>query len=80
MAASSGSGGSTSNFAAHVMPSALLPTRVKLKGWGVWRNIRGTGIRMDEARTLVSDIKTIISEAELNRFNWELTDRDQEPK
>ena len=33
---------------------------------------------MDEARTLVSEIKSLISEADLDKFNWELTYRDQE--
>ena len=32
---------------------------------------------MDEATTLVSGIKPIISDGDLNRFNWKLTDRDQ---
>ena len=65
VAASSGSGGSISNFAAHVMPNSFIPTRVELKGWEVWRNIRGTGITMDRDRNLAS------------KFNWELTDLDQ---
>ena len=49
------------------MPSAFTPTRVERKGWGVWRNISGTGVTMDEARTLVCDIKAPISEADLNK-------------
>ena len=57
VAASSGSGGSTSNFAAHVMPTAFTPTCVALKSWEVWRHVRGTGITTDEARTLVSESK-----------------------
>ena len=32
---------------------------------------------MDEARTLVSDTKATISEADLNKLNWEYTDQDQ---
>ena len=77
VAASSGSGGSACNFAAPVMSGVFAPTRVELKGWGVWRNIRGTGITVDEARTLVGEIKTRTSEADLGKFNWDLTDRDQ---
>ena len=70
VAASSGSEGSTSNFAAHVMPNTFTPTRVELKGWEVLRNVRGTGITMDEARTLVTKNKAIISHTDLNKFNW----------
>ena len=32
---------------------------------------------MDGARNLVSKIKAMIPDADLNKFNWELTDRDQ---
>ena len=32
---------------------------------------------MDEERTLVSEIKNQISDIDLCKFNWELTDRDQ---
>ena len=60
VAASSGNGGSTNNFAAHVMPNPIIPTRVELKGWGVCRNIRGTGVTTDEASNLVSGIKALI--------------------
>ena len=35
VAGSSGSGGSRSNCAAHVMPNTFVPTRVELKGWAV---------------------------------------------
>ena len=58
VSASSGSGGSARNFVASVISSAFTPTWVSLRGWSVWRNIRGTGITMDEARTLVSEMKT----------------------
>ena len=52
-------------------------TRVEVKGWRVWRNIRGMGITMDEAKDLVSQIEAMIPDADLNKFNLELTDRDQ---
>ena len=42
-----------------------------------WRNIRGTGITMDEARNLVSKIKTMMPDAYLNKFNWDLADPDR---
>ena len=44
---------------------------------GIERNIRGTFIMMDEARNLVSGIKAMIPDADLNKFNWELIDRYQ---
>ena len=51
-----------SNFAAHIMPNTLKLTRVELmKGLRVWRNIRGTGITMDEAKGLVSQIKASLT-------------------
>ena len=77
VAASSGSGRSTSNFAAHVMPNTFIPNRVELNGWEVWRNISATGITMHEVRNLVSGIGAMNSDTDLNKFNWELTDRDQ---
>ena len=56
VAASTGSGGSTSNFAPHVMHNTLVASRIGLKRWEIWRNIRGARITMDEARNLVSKI------------------------
>ena len=50
---------------AYVMPNTFTPTRVEQEG------------TVDKARTLVSGIKAITSEADLNKLNWELTDRDQ---
>ena len=41
VAASTASGGSTSNFGAHVMPNIFVASRTELKDWEVWRNIRG---------------------------------------
>ena len=73
VAASTASGGSTSNFAAPVMPHLY---RIERLG-EVWRNIRDTVITMEEAKGLVSQIKAMIPTADLNKFNWELTDRDQ---
>ena len=32
---------------------------------------------MEEAKGLVSQIKAMIPNADLNKFNWDLTDRDQ---
>ena len=43
-AASTVSGRSTIDFAALVISSALTPTCLELRGWGVCRNIRETGI------------------------------------
>ena len=51
VAASRDSGGSTSNFAAHLMPNTFIATRVELNGWGVWRNSRGWGTRWMRLKT-----------------------------
>ena len=48
--ASTGSGGSTGNFAAHVVQNTFVASRVELKGWGSWRNIRVIGTTLDEAK------------------------------
>ena len=77
VAASSGSCGSASNFVAPVISGMFGPSRVELKGWVFWRNIRGIGITVDEAKTLVVQIKTRIPNADLGNFNWDLTVRDQ---
>ena len=68
---------SSGSVAPPAIPCVFTPTREELKGWGVWRNIRGPGITMGEARILVSGTKFLITEADLNKFLWELTDRDQ---
>ena len=77
VAASTGSGGSARNFATHVMHNTFVASRIDLKGWGVWRNIRGTGITMDEARDLVSKVKILILETDKDKFDWDLTARGQ---
>ena len=52
-------------------------SRIELKGWGCWRNIRGTNITLEEARALVRATKARIKQDELDVFDWDLTDRDQ---
>ena len=32
---------------------------------------------MDEAKNVASKVETMIPDADANKFNWELTDRDQ---
>ena len=50
-------------------------SRIELKGWGCWRNTRGTGITLDDAKQLNSDTKTRIKLDDLNMSD--LPDRDQ---
>ena len=52
----------------------LLASTVELKGWGSWRNIRRTGITLEEAKQLVCMTKARLEQEDLNLFDWELTD------
>ena len=54
-----------------------LPTRIELKGWGVWRKIRETGITVDQARSLAGQVKAITPINHHEKFDWEMTDKDQ---
>ena len=60
-----------------MMQGAFVASRIELKGWEVWRNIRGTGITVDEARDSVSKVKIMTPDADVNKFNWDLTEQDQ---
>ena len=70
------SGGSGSHFASSTEQLTFVASRVELKGWGSWRNIRGTGITMDEAKQLVNKTMARLKQDDLNMFDWELTDSD----
>ena len=74
---STGSGGDAGNFAPRLVQNTFMASRIDMKGWGCWRNIRGTGITLDEAKELVSVNKARIKQDDLNVFDWDLTDRDQ---
>ena len=52
------------------------PPESNSKGYGSWRNIRGTGITLGEARQLVRVVKTRLKQDDLNMFDWDMTDRD----
>ena len=54
-----------------------MASRTELKGWGCWRNIRGTDITLEEAKSLVSVAKARLKQYDLSMFDWDLTDRDQ---
>ena len=45
------------NFTPRLVQNTFVTSRVELKGWSSWRNIRGTGITLDEAKQLVSMAK-----------------------
>ena len=70
-------GSSTGNFTARVVPNTFVASRIQLKGWGVWGDIRGTGITMDEARQLFSDAKCRIKPEDRDKFDGKWTDWDQ---
>ena len=69
VAGSTGSGGSTVNFAAGVVQNTFTASRIELKGWGCWRNIRATGIALDVAKQLISETKTRIKPDDMNMFD-----------
>ena len=57
--------------------NVFVVSRIELQGWGCWRNIRGTGITLEEAKALVSRAKARIKQDDLHVFDWHLTNRDQ---
>ena len=57
--------------------NSFVASRIELKGWDCCRNIRGTGIALDEAKQLISDTNARIKPDDLNMFDWDMTDRDQ---
>ena len=68
VAAATGGSGSAVNFAARVMQNTFVASRVELKGWEAWRNIRGYGITLSEAKQLISDTTARIKPDDLNKF------------
>ena len=76
-ASTTGSGGSTENFAVRVVQNTFVASRIELKMWVCWRNIRGSGVTLDETKQLISDTKTRIEPRDLDVLDWDLTDRDQ---
>ena len=69
---STGSGGRPGNFAARAVQNTFVASRIELKGWGCWRNIRGTGITLEETKELVSMAKTRLKQDDLGMFDWDL--------
>ena len=66
---STGSGGNVGNFASRLVRNIFVASRIELKGWGCWRNIRGTGITLDKAKQLVSKAKARLKQDDLNMFD-----------
>ena len=62
------------HLTSRMVPQAFVASRV---GWGSWRNVRGTGITLEEAEQLVCMTKARLKQEDLNLFDRELTDRDQ---
>ena len=54
-----------------------LPSRIELKGWGVWRRIRETCLNVDKARDLVGQVKALTPTIHHDKLDWEMTDKDQ---
>ena len=66
VAASAGSGGSSSNFVAHVMPNTFVVARIELKGWGSGGTSEERRSRWMRRKGLVSQIEATIPIADLN--------------
>ena len=77
VAAFTGSGGGARNSAASVMQHTFVASRIELKGWGVWKDVRGSGITLDEGRELVVMVKILIQNTDMDKFDWDLTARNQ---
>ena len=77
VATSSGSGGSHVCAGIPGGPSVLLPSRIELKGWEVWSRIREIGLTVDKAKELVGQVKSLTPTIHHDKFDWELTDKDQ---
>ena len=72
---STGSGGSVGHFASRTVQNTFVASRIELKGWGSWKNVRETGITLGDARELTSITKARLRQD--NAFGGEMTDRDQ---
>ena len=78
VAPSSGCGGSHVGAGIPGGPSVWLPSRIELKGRGVWSRIRETRLADDKAKELVGQVKSLTPATHRDKFDWELTDKDQE--
>ena len=54
-----------------------LPLRIELKGWGEWSRIRETCLTADKDRDLMDQAKTLTPAIHHDKFDWELSDKDQ---
>ena len=77
VATSSGSGGSHVGAGIPVAPSVWLPSRIELKGWGVWSRIRETGLPIDKVKELVGQVKSLTPVTHHDKFDLEMTDKEQ---
>ena len=57
-----------------LVQNTFVASRIELS---CWRNIRATGITLDEAKQLISETKTRIKPDDLKVFVWDLAARDQ---
>ena len=48
-----------------------------LGGPSVWRRIRETGLTVDKARDLVGQVKALTPTIHHDKFDWEMTNKDQ---
>ena len=77
VATSSGSGGSHVGCGIPGGPSVWLPSRIELRRWRVWSRIRETGLTVDKVKELVGQVKSLTPAVHHDKFDWEMTDKDQ---
>ena len=77
VATSSGSGCGHVGVGIPGGPAVWLPSRIELKGWRVWSRIRETSLTVDKAMELVGQVKSLTPANNHDKFDWELTDKDQ---
>ena len=65
------------DHASRMVAYTFVASRVELKRMKRWRNIRGAGITIEEAKQLVCMTNSRLKREELNLFDWERTDSDQ---
>ena len=78
VATSSGSGGGNVGVGIPGGPAVWLPSRIEFQGWGVWSRIRETGLTVEKVKELVGQFKSITPADHHDKFDWELTEKDQE--
>ena len=70
--ATEGTGGGTGNLQA-----AFVPSRLELKAWGDWDNVRGTAADPNQIRDLVARVKVNMPLNVQGCFDWDAIEQEQ---